>query len=161
MRVESSKVNVESMQEEREGSGVGEGKGPRDQQRNVCEVLFSSPIGNPEEGNGDGDPSLQSADRPGFNFLVGSGEVGCGKRYRKSRLGPRGKVGLSSSNKESDLSPGSQRPNKRVRSASNEYPPGFGFIGFTSRVGVAPGGGAGWSIGPRGRRRSTEESSPD
>ncbi|MFS7995432.1 hypothetical protein Hanom_Chr12g01117831 [Helianthus anomalus] len=47
--VGSSHVNVENMQEEREGSGIGEG--PRDQQGNDSEVLFSSPVGRSEEEN--------------------------------------------------------------------------------------------------------------
>ncbi|MFS8021622.1 hypothetical protein Hanom_Chr16g01429591 [Helianthus anomalus] len=108
-----SQFDVENMQEEREGSGIGEG--PRDQQRNNCEVPFSAPVGCTEEENGGGGPTIKSSSRPSINFLVGSGKVGCGKRFRKSRLGPRGKVGHSNPNKESDLSPGSSRPIKRVR----------------------------------------------
>ncbi|KAJ0667015.1 putative RNA-directed DNA polymerase [Helianthus annuus] len=106
----SSQGNVESMQEEREGVG-------------------------PEENNGVGGHSFQPAERHGINFLVGSGNVGCSKRHRRSRLGPRSKLGQSSSSNVLEVSPGSLRPNKRVRSEPDDFPPGFGYVGFTSRVG--------------------------
>ncbi|MFS7888943.1 hypothetical protein Hanom_Chr00s000002g01600921 [Helianthus anomalus] len=140
----SSQGNVEPMQEEREGVSPEENYG-------VGGHLFHPAVRNGSNNN---------------NFLMGSGNVGCSKRHRRSRLGPRSRLGQSSSSNVLEVSPGSLRPNKRVRSEPNDFPPGFGYVGFTSRVGEgsavnqnekdgSPRGGTDWRSGHRrGRCRA-------
>ncbi|KAJ0558123.1 hypothetical protein HanIR_Chr07g0332851 [Helianthus annuus] len=96
---------------------------------------FLSSAVNPEVEVGGNDPSVTSGNKSSFNFFMGPSEVGSGKSIRKSRLGLRSRMGQSSSPK--DISPDSLRPKKRGRSEPNDFPPGFGFIGFTSRGGEA------------------------
>ncbi|MFS8012788.1 hypothetical protein Hanom_Chr14g01325051 [Helianthus anomalus] len=42
---------------------------------------------------------------------------------------------MGQSSSSNDISPGSLRPKKRCRPEPEDFPPGFGFIGFTSRSG--------------------------
>ncbi|MFS8030183.1 hypothetical protein Hanom_Chr17g01531101 [Helianthus anomalus] len=67
----------------------------------------------------------------GFN--CGSGER-CKRMKRRGNLGPKSTKAQPQSKGDKEKSPEDARPKKRSRSSEKEDEPGFGFVGFTSRL---------------------------
>ncbi|KAF5773317.1 hypothetical protein HanRHA438_Chr13g0597921 [Helianthus annuus] len=130
-----SHANEGSMHEERDFFGGCGAKVVRDLHKEGVGLSFSAPVGGPEEWDKRGGPTVGE---PNFNFSMGPGVLPSSKAQRKSKLALRGRKARSCS--PIDVSPGSQRPKKRRRPDAIDPPPGFGFIGFTSksREGVTP-----------------------
>ncbi|MFS7907749.1 hypothetical protein Hanom_Chr01g00074971 [Helianthus anomalus] len=102
-------------------------------EKNACDVQ----VNEEREGNSpSGQESRLGSDKegPGFcgNFFSGAGDS-VGRPKRRANVGLKG--ARPKANLPGNRSPEERRPNKRSRSLMEDEIPGFGFVGFTSKLG--------------------------